>query len=83
MAHPGLRSETNWWWVLAFGISFVVLGVGALAFSMFTTLTSVCVFGWILAFDGIFEAALAFRLPQSSGFLLDLLTAIFYVVVGC
>ncbi len=72
----------NWGWVLASAIAFVVLGIVALAFSVFTTLASVFVFGWMLAFAGIFEAVHAFKLPRWSGFLLELLAAILYVVVG-
>jgi uncharacterized membrane protein HdeD (DUF308 family) len=68
--------------VLVSGIAFVVLGVIALAFSVMTTLASVFVLGWILAFAGIFEAFHAFKLPRWSGFLLELLAAILYVVVG-
>lgn len=75
-------ASKNWGWVLVSGIAFVVLGVIALAFSVMTTLASVFVLGWILAFAGIFEAVHAFKLPRWSGFLLELLAAILYVVVG-
>jgi uncharacterized membrane protein HdeD (DUF308 family) len=82
-AHAGLDPATrNWRWVLASGIAFVVLGFVALAFSVLTTLASVFVLGWILAFAGIFEAVHAFKIPRWSGFLFDLLAAILYVVVG-
>lgn len=83
LTQTGLESASkNWGWVLASGIAFVVLGVIALAFSVMTTLASVFVLGWILAFAGIFEAVHAFKLPRWSGVLLELLVAILYVVVG-
>lgn len=83
LAQTGLESlSKNWGWVLASGIAFVVLGVLALAFSVLTTLASVFVLGWFLAFAGIFEAVHAFRMTRWSGFLLELLAAILYVVVG-
>ena len=83
LTQTGLESASkNWGWVLVSGIAFVVLGVLALAFSMLTTLASVFVLGWLLVFAGIFEAVHAFKLPRWSGFLLELLTAILYVIVG-
>jgi uncharacterized membrane protein HdeD (DUF308 family) len=83
LTQAGLEPATkNWGWVLASGIAFVVLGFVALAFSVLTTLASVFVLGWILAFAGIFEAAHALKPPRWSGFIVDLLAAILYVVVG-
>ncbi len=83
LTQTGLESASkNWGWVLASGIAFVVLGVIALAFSVMTTLASVFVLGWILAFAGVFEAVHAFKLPRWSGVLLELLVAILYMVVG-
>ena len=83
LAQTDLESASkNWGWVLVSGIAFVVLGVVALAFSVMTTLASVFVLGWILAFAGIFEAVHAFKMPRWSGVLLELLAAILYVVVG-
>jgi uncharacterized membrane protein HdeD (DUF308 family) len=83
LTQTGLESASkNWGWVLASGIAFVMLGALALAFSVMTTLASVFVLGWILAFAGIFEAVHAFKLPRWSGVLPELLAAILYVVVG-
>lgn len=83
LAQTDLESlSKNWGWVLASGIAFVLLGVLALVFSVLTTLASVFVLGWLLAFAGIFEAVHAFKMTRWSGFLLELLAAILYVVVG-
>ena len=72
----------NWRWVLASGLAFVSLGSLALGYSVLVTLASVFVLGWALVFGGIFQAIHAFRVSQWSGFLLELVLAILYVVVG-
>lgn len=72
----------NWKWVLASGIAFVSLGAMALAYSVLVTLASVFVFGWALMFGGMLKAVHAFKVFQWSGFLLELLLAILYMVVG-
>ena len=72
----------NWRWVLASGLAFVVLGAMAFGYSVLVTLASVFVLGWALVFGGIFQAIHAFKVSQWSGFLLELLLAILYLVVG-
>ena len=72
----------NWRWVLASGIAFVGLGSMAFAYSVLVTLASVFVLGWALVFGGLFQAIHAFKVSKWNGFLLELLLAILYVVVG-
>ena len=72
----------NWRWVLASGLAFVSLGAMAFGYSVLVTLVSVFVLGWALVFGGIFQAMHAFKVSPWSGFLLELLLAILYVVVG-
>lgn len=72
----------NWRWVLASGIVFVGLGTLAFGYSVLVTLASVFVLGWALVFAGTFQAIHAFKVFQWSGFILELLLAILYVVVG-
>jgi uncharacterized membrane protein HdeD (DUF308 family) len=72
----------HWRWVLASGIAFVSLGTLAFGYSVLVTLASVFVLGWALVFGGFFQAIHAFKVSQWSGFLLELLLAILYVVVG-
>jgi uncharacterized membrane protein HdeD (DUF308 family) len=72
----------NWRWVLASGIAFVGLGSMAFAYSVLVTLASVFVLGWALVFGGLIQAIHAFKVSMWSGFLLELLLAILYVVVG-
>jgi len=83
LLQEGLESlSDNWGWVFASGIAFVILGGIALSYSALATLASVFVLGWVLVFAGIFEAMHAFKIPRWSGFLLELLGAILYLVVG-
>jgi uncharacterized membrane protein HdeD (DUF308 family) len=72
----------NWRWVLASGLAFVSLGSLAFGYSLLVTLASVFVVGWALVFGGIFQAMHAFKISQWNGFLLELVMAILYVVVG-
>ena len=72
----------HWRWVLASGIAFIGLGSMAFAYSVLVTLASVFVLGWALVFGGLFQAMHAFKVSQWSGFLLELLLAILYGVVG-
>jgi uncharacterized membrane protein HdeD (DUF308 family) len=74
--------KRNWGWFLALGICLILLGTVALGSSVFFTLASVVLFGWLLLVGGILEAVHAFWRKQWSGFFIDLLTGILYVVVG-
>jgi uncharacterized membrane protein HdeD (DUF308 family) len=72
----------SWGWFLALGILLIVLGTVALGSALLMTLASVFFFGWILIFAGVIEVVHAFWHKQWSGFFLDLLTGVLYVVVG-
>ncbi len=72
----------HWRWVLASGIAFIGLGSMAFAYSVLVTLASVFVVGWALVFGGLFQALHAFKVSQWSGFILELVMAILYGVVG-
>jgi uncharacterized membrane protein HdeD (DUF308 family) len=72
----------HWRWVLASGIAFIGLGSMAFGYSVLVTLASVFVLGWALVFGGLFQAIHAFKVSRWSGFLLELVMAILYVVVG-
>jgi len=72
----------HWRWVLASGIAFIGLGAMAFGYSVLVTLASVFLLGWALVFGGFFQAIHACKVSQWSGFLLELLMAILYGVVG-
>ncbi len=76
----GLRR--NWGWALALGIALIVLGMIALGAAMFTTVLSVVMFGWLLIVGGSLELVHGFVRRAWSGFFLDLLTGLLYLVVG-
>jgi uncharacterized membrane protein HdeD (DUF308 family) len=72
----------NWGWLLALGILMIILGVFAIAAPYGATLAVQFALGWILVIGGIAEAIHAFMARGWGGFLLELLSAILYVVVG-
>ena len=73
----------NWGWFLGLGIALVALGMIALGAVVATTIVSVLLFGWLLLVGGLLEAVHAFWRERGwSGFFLDLLGGILYVVVG-
>ncbi len=72
----------KWGWFVALGIVLVILGMIALGSALFVTLASMLFFGWLMIFGGIVEAVHAFSCKRWSGFFLDLLTGLLYVVVG-
>ncbi len=76
----GLRR--NWGWVLALGVALIVLGIVALGAAVLTTVASVIFFGWLLIAAGVLETLEGFWQRAWSGFFLDLLTGLLYLVVG-
>ncbi|MHC4175920.1 MAG: DUF308 domain-containing protein [Planctomycetota bacterium] len=82
-ADPGLQGlRENWGWFLGLGILLLVLGTVALGSAVLMTLASVLLFGWLLIIGGVMDAVQAFRCKGWSGFFLDLLTGVSYLVVG-
>src|SRR5438477_12458773 len=69
-------------WFLALGIIQIILGMIALGSSVFATIVSVAVFGWLLLIGGVLSVGHAFWERQWNGFFVDLLTGILYAVVG-
>jgi uncharacterized membrane protein HdeD (DUF308 family) len=80
--HPMEVLSRNWGWLLAFGILMVVLGMVAIAIPKPATLAVQVALGWILVIGGIAEGIHAFMAQGWRGFLLELLSAILYLVVG-
>jgi uncharacterized membrane protein HdeD (DUF308 family) len=72
----------NWGWLLALGILMIILGAFAIAAPYGATLAVQFALGWILVIGGIAEAIHAFMARGWGGFLLELLSAILYLVVG-
>ncbi len=76
----GLRR--NWGWALALGIALIVLGMIALYAAVFTTVVSVILFGWLMIVGGALQTAHGCWRRAWSGFFLDLLAGLLYLVVG-
>ena len=72
----------NWGWLLALGILMIILGVFAIGAPVVATIAVQFALGWILVIGGVAEGIHAFMAQGWRGFLLELLSAILYVVVG-
>ena len=69
-------------WVIAAGITSMVLGIAAVAYNSTATIASVVLFGWLLLLAGATEIVHAFQVRTWSGFFLYLLDGIIRAVVG-
>jgi uncharacterized membrane protein HdeD (DUF308 family) len=74
--------QRNWGWFLALGIAQIVLGMIALGDLAVVTVVSVAIFGWLLIVGGIASILHAFVERKWNGFIIDLLTGLFYVIFG-
>jgi len=75
--------QRNWGWYLAHGIILVLFGTIAIGRVYLVTKVSVMFFGWLMIIAGMTELLHAFWKERGwSGFFIDLLTGILYVVVG-
>jgi uncharacterized membrane protein HdeD (DUF308 family) len=66
----------SWGWVLALGISFMLLGVVCILGDVTATFATVIFFGWVLMFSGVVALIHAFRTRTWSGFFFHLLSAL-------
>src|SRR5262245_65765548 len=72
----------HWGWYFALGLVLIVLGTIAIGSTFVMTIASVFFFGWLLIIGGVMAVIHAFWHKRWSGFFLDLLTGILYVVAG-
>jgi uncharacterized membrane protein HdeD (DUF308 family) len=72
----------NWGWLLALGILMIALGVFAVGAPGVATVAVQLVLGWILVIGGIGQGIHAFMVKGWGGFLLQLLSAALYLLVG-
>jgi uncharacterized membrane protein HdeD (DUF308 family) len=72
----------HWGWFLAVGCILIMLGVLAMGAAGFTTLFSMIFLGTILLVGGIVQAVNAIRTRKGDGFLVNVLAAILYIVMG-
>jgi uncharacterized membrane protein HdeD (DUF308 family) len=78
----GAALRRSWGWFLVLGIIEIILGTVAVGASVFATLVTVALFGWLLLFGGVLSAVHAFWQKQWKGFFLDLVMGVLYIVAG-
>lgn len=74
--------KKKWGWFLALGILMIVGGSIALGAATLMTEFSMLLLGWLMIFGGVLEAVHSFACKKWSGFFIDLLTGLLYLVVG-
>lgn len=82
-AHPA-SIRNNWAWYFTWGIILIILGIIAMSIAAFTTMVSVIFLGAVIAVGGVILLIDTFKFwwKRWDGFLLHLLTAILYLVLG-
>lgn len=79
----GLKEiHKNWGWFLAIGVALIFLGFIAIGAATFVTLASMVFFGILLMIGGAVQAVNAFKTRLGESFVLNLLAALLYIVVG-
>lgn len=76
------QHQHKWGWLLALGISMVILGTVALFIAPAATIGTVLVLGWLLVVSGIVETIQSFSVRKWSGIFLHLIGGILGVLVG-
>jgi uncharacterized membrane protein HdeD (DUF308 family) len=69
-------------WFIVLGILLIILGVAAISFPLFTTITAKIALGWLFLIGGVVQIAHAFSTRKWSEFLFDLLIGLLYLLVG-
>lgn len=82
ICHELADMQQHWWWFLVLGISLAVLGTVAIGSTPFVTALTVAFFGILMVVGGMAQVVSAFWAGKWSGFMLQLLVGILYVVVG-
>ncbi len=73
----------HWGWFLALGILMIIAGMVAIgSAAVWTTTVVIVLFGWLLLFSGILQAANFFWRKQWKGFFIDLVCALLYILMG-
>ena len=80
--HELASLQEHWWAFLILGIGLVILGAIALSATPFVSVVTVALFGIIMVVGGIAQVVSAFWAGKWSGFMLQILLGILYVIVG-
>jgi uncharacterized membrane protein HdeD (DUF308 family) len=81
---PQTRQEllTSSTWSITVGIILIVLGIGAIALPLLSTLAATLIFGGLLAAWGVFQIIFAFQTRKTGAFALKLITGILVLLGG-
>ena len=82
VCHELAEMQQHWWWFLVLGIGWAILGTIAMACTPFISLVTVALFGIVMVIGGIAQVVSAFWAGKWSGFMLQILVGILYVIVG-
>jgi uncharacterized membrane protein HdeD (DUF308 family) len=69
-------------WLTAIAILMIVLGIVAIVFPFFATITSTLVFGWIFIFAGIAQIAYAFQSKGAGRVAWKFILGLLYLLAG-
>ena len=82
VCHELADMQQHWWAFLILGIGWILLGTIALGCTPFVSYVTVAMFGIVMVIGGIAQVVSAFWAGKWSGFLLQILLGILYVIVG-
>jgi uncharacterized membrane protein HdeD (DUF308 family) len=82
LRHELHAMRKDWWWFLLLGLALVVLGTAALGSAVFVSEVAVVFFGLLLLVGGIAQVVSSFWTGHWSGFLVNLLVGLLYIVTG-
>ncbi len=74
--------RAKWGWFVALGVALILLGILALGDTVAVTLVSTIFVGAMLLIGGVFHLVHAFVVKTWSGFLVNALAGVFYVLGG-
>jgi uncharacterized membrane protein HdeD (DUF308 family) len=74
--------QGNWGWILALGIILIIVGTIAITMPLVASLASAVAFGALLLLAGVTQLVGAFWTRDWSGFFLNLLMGVLYLVLG-
>jgi uncharacterized membrane protein HdeD (DUF308 family) len=82
LAHELRHVRDKWWWAVVLGVGLFFFGGIAVGSAPFASVVTAVFFGVLLLMGGVGQLISAFWAGKWSGFLLQLLIGIFYIVVG-
>jgi uncharacterized membrane protein HdeD (DUF308 family) len=76
------EQTTNSSWLTAIAVLVIILGIIAILFPFFATITSTLVFGWIFIFAGIAQIVYAFQSKEAGQVAWKLVLGLLYLLAG-